>query len=133
MFLHELTRAQQRAFLVLVRQVIAADERLAMQEVESLEAIYRELGVPPETAEAPDVALDLNYLFESSRIRAVVFIELVIVAYADGVFDERENEVLVGFADAMTIPDQTRTDAYNWVRKMVDMRREGEQIGSASG
>ena len=63
----------------------------------------------------------------------MVFIELVIVAYADGVFDERENEVLVGFADAMTIPDQTRTDAYNWVRKMVDMRREGEQIGSASG
>ena len=36
MFLHELTGAQQRAFLVLVRQVIAADERLAMQEVESL-------------------------------------------------------------------------------------------------
>ena len=92
MFLHELSREQQQAFPVLVRQVIAADERLAMQEVECLAAIYREIGLQPETAEAPDVALDLNFLFDTPRSRAVVFIELLLVGYADGVFDDQENE-----------------------------------------
>lgn len=131
MFLHELSREQQQAFPVLVRQVIAADERLAMQEVECLAAIYREMGLQPQTAEAPDVALDLNFLFDTPRSRAVVFIELLLVGYADGVFDDQENEAIVGFADAMAIPTETRKDAYNWARRLVDMRREGEEIGTA--
>ena len=131
MFLHELSREQQQAFPVLVRKVIAADDRLAMQEVECLEAIYREMGLPPETAEAPDVALDLNFLFDTPRSRAVVFIELLLVACADGVFDEQENEAIVGFADAMAVPPETRKEAYNWARRLVDTRREGEKIGTA--
>ncbi len=131
MFLRELSREQQRAFLVLARQVIAANERLSMQEVECLEGIYTEMGIPPETAEAPDVALELNFLFDTSRSRAVAFIELLLVAYADGVFDEQENEAVVRFAEAMNLPDSTREEAYNWARRMTDMRRYGEQIGLA--
>ena len=42
MFVHELSPEQRRAFLVLARQVIDADHRLAIQEVERLD---RELGL----------------------------------------------------------------------------------------
>lgn len=131
MFLRELTGEQQRAFLVLARQVISANERLAMQELERLEGMYREMGVPAETADAPDEALDLNYLFDASRSRAVVFIELLMVAYADGVFDADENRTLTSIADAMNVPPEVRGDAINWVRRMMDLWREGEQIGTS--
>lgn len=128
MFLNELTREQQKAFCILARQVIAADERLAMKELESLEAIYRETGLDAETAEAPDVALDLNYLFDTPRSRAVVFIELVLLAFADGVFDARENEAVTSFGDAMQLSESVRKDAYNWARRFVAMKTEGEEI-----
>ncbi len=130
MFLNELTREQQRAFVILVRQVMAADEKLAMQEVERLEDIYRETGLPSETADAPDVVLDLNYMFDTARARAVVFIELVFVAYADGVFGTDENRKLASIANGMNLEEDTRVDAINWVRRFMDIRKEGSEIGS---
>lgn len=130
MFLNELTREQQRAFVILVRQVMAADEKLAMQEVERLEDIYRETGLPSETADAPDVVLDLNYMFDTARARAVVFIELVFVAYADGVFGADENRKLASIANGMNLEEDTRVDAINWVRRFMDIRKEGSEIGS---
>ncbi len=130
MYLHELTREQQHVFLILARQVIDADERLAMQELESLEALYRELDVPPETADAPDVAIDLNFTFDSPRRRAVVFIELLLVAYSDDMVDDSENEALTRIAEAMEISEETRKDAHRWVMRLIDLRRDGKAVGS---
>ena len=126
MFLHELTTEQKRAFLVLARQVIAADERLAMQEVERLEALYREADVPAETSAAPDVVGDVNYMFDTPRARAVVLLELLLVAYADGDFDARENQTIQDAAKAMGLSETHWAHLHDWARRLVALRQEAE-------
>ncbi|NNF57483.1 MAG: hypothetical protein HKN04_04510 [Rhodothermaceae bacterium] len=126
MFLHELTTEQQRAFLILARQVMAADERLAMQEVERLEALYRETGLPAETAAGPDAVGDMNYLFASPRVRAVVLLELLLVAHADDDLDPRENAVIRDVAERMEVYDDDWTRFSAWAARYAALRREAE-------
>lgn len=128
MFLRELNGEQQQAFFVLAREVINADERLSMNELESLEAIYRETGLPAETAKAPDTAIDLNYLFDTPRSRAVVLLELVVLAFADGVFDALENDTVSAIAERMELSEEVRNEVYNWARRYTVLLKEGSEI-----
>lgn len=130
MFLHELTAEQQRAFLVLARQVIAADDRLALQEVERLEALYRETGLPAETAHAPDVVGDLNYMFDTLRTRAVALLELLLVAHTDGEYEGREQAALDHVAEAMGVPEALWTDLQGWAARYAALVREAQTFGA---
>jgi hypothetical protein len=124
MFLHELTPDQQRAVLILARQVIAADHRLAMQELERLEALYRETGLPAETSEAPDVVADLNYMFPEPRGRAVVLIELLLVAHADDEIHAREHESIRAIADRMQVGEERWVMLVDWAARFAALRQE---------
>ena len=126
MFLHELTTEQQRAFLILARQVMAADNRLAMKEVERLEALYRETGLPAETAAAPDAVGDMNYLFDSPRARAIVLLELLLVAHADDDFDPRENAVIHDVAERLEVYEDDWARFGDWATRYTALRREAE-------
>lgn len=124
MFLHELAPEQQRAVLILARQVIAADDRLAMQEVERLEALYRETGLPAETSAAPDVVADLNHMFPAPRVRAVVLIELLLVAHADDEVDAREREAIRAVAGRMDVAEDRWAVLVDWAERFAALRRE---------
>lgn len=124
MFLSELNAEQQRAFLVLARQVIAADERLALQELVRLEALYHEAGLPAETPDAPDAVGDLNALFPSARARAVVVLELLLVAHADASVDERELDAVRVVAERMETDEAYWQRAHDWARRYAALVEE---------
>src|SRR5690606_11332768 len=115
MFLSELTGEQKRAFFVLARQIIAADERLALQELERLEALYHEAHLPAETAAAPDVVADLNYMFPSPRARAVVVLELLMLVIADASVDRRELTAVRSIAERMEVDEEAWAAMRDWV------------------
>ena len=129
MFLHELSPEQRRAFLVLARQVIDADRRLAIQEVERLDRLYVEAGVPAETAEAPGAVGDLNLLFPSERARVVVVLELLLVAYSDGRLDPRETEAVRAVAARLGLDAATWEDATDWARRYQALLDEADTLG----
>jgi hypothetical protein len=129
MFLSELTSEQKRAFLVLARQVIAADERLALQELERLEALYHEANLPPETPAAPDVVADLNYMFPSERARAVVTLELLMVALADASVDRRELTAVRSIAEGMEVDEEAWGAMRDWAGRYADLVAEARTFG----
>ena len=129
MFLAELNPEQQRAFLILARQVIAADERLALQELERLEALYREVGLPTEAPDAPDAVGDLNFMFETPRARAVVVVELLLVAYADGRVDEREDAAVRRLAERMEVEEPEWETMRGWARRHAALVAEAQAFG----
>ena len=114
MFLHELTREQQRAFMILAREVVAADDRLALQEVERLDLLYREMQLPAADAGAPEVALDLNYHFATPRARALVVLNLLLLGYADGALDEREETAARRTAEALDLDEAAWARLADW-------------------
>lgn len=129
MFLHELSPEQRRAFLVLARQVIDADNRLAMQEVERLDHLYLEAGVGTETASAPSTAGDLHLLFGSDRARVTVLLDLFLVAYADGVLHPDEIQAIRRVAGQLRVDAGIYESALDWARRHQALVEEAEHLG----
>lgn len=129
MFVHELSPEQRRAFLVLARQVIDADNRLAIQEVERLDRLYLETGVPAETAGAPSGVGDLNLLFGTDRARVIVLLDLLLVAYADGQLHAHEAEAIRGVARRLQVDAGTFEAALDWGRRHQALVEEAEALG----
>lgn len=133
MFIHELSPEQRRAFLVLARQVIDADNRLAIQEVERLDRLYVEAGVGTETASAPSGVGDLNLLFGTERSRVVVLLDLLLVAYADGQLHPSELRAVRSAAAGLQVDAGTFEAALDWARRHQALVEEAEHLGSAVG
>lgn len=130
MFLHELSHEQRRAFLVLARQVIDADRRLAIEEVERLDRLYAEAGVGTEHADAPSAVGDLNILFPTDRSRVVVLLDLLLVAYADGHLHAREVQAVREVAARLEVDAGTWEGALDWARRHQALVEEAMHLGS---
>ena len=130
MFVHELDLEQRRAFLVLARRVIDADRRLTLQEVERLDRLYLEAGVPAETAEAPSNAGDLNLLFPDTKSRVKVLLELLLVGHTDGRLDPREETAVRDIAAQLGVDAGTWEEARLWAEKHQALIREASRIGT---
>lgn len=133
MFLHELRPEQRRAFLVLARQVIDADNRLAIQEVERLDRFYVEAGLGAETAAAPNGVGDLNLLFGTDRSRVVVLINLLQIAYADGVLHPREIDALRSVAARLQMDAGTFSAVLDWGARYQSLVVEAKTLGTEVG
>ncbi len=129
MFLHDLSPEQRRAFLVLARQVIDADRRLSIHEVERLDRLYVEAGIPAEMADAPGAVGDLNLLFPSDRARVVVVLDLLLVGYADGTLDPREAQAVRDIAARLGMDAATWEDALDWARRYQALQDEAGRLG----
>lgn len=129
MYLNELTPDQRRAFLALARQVVDADRRLAIQEVERLDRLYVEAGLKPEGANAPGAAGDLNFMFDSERTRSIVLIELLLLAYADGTLDPREVTAIREIAARMELDAGMWSVALDWAERYVALVDEAAGFG----
>ena len=133
MFLHELSHEQRAAFLVLARQVIDADHRLAIQEVERLDRLYAEAGVEAEHAEAPLAVDGLMETFPTERSRVVVTLDLLLVGYADGALHETEETAIREIAARMGLDAGVWEHALDWARRLHQLVVEAEDMGTLAG
>lgn len=132
-FIQDLDLEQRRAFLVLARRVINADNRLTLDEVERLDRLYHESGVPAEMADAPSNAGDLNLLFGSRTSRVAVLLELLLVGCVDGRLDSREERVIRDIAAQLGVDAGTWSEARAWADRYQALMREAAQIGTHHG
>ena len=128
-FLHELSSEQRRAFLVLARQIIDADRRLAIQEVERLDALYVEAGLGAEGADAPRQVGDVNMVFPTSRSRVVVILDLLLVGYADGELAPAEFAAIRDLAARMEVDAGVWESALEWAQRHHALMREAAALG----
>ena len=130
MFLHELSTDQRVAFLVLARQVIDADRRLAMQELERLDRLYIEAGIPAETAASATSVADLEGVFPTERSRVVVVLDLLLVGYADGALHPAEETSIRQIAARLGLDAGVWEHALDWARRHQHLIREAEEMGT---
>jgi hypothetical protein len=124
MRLNELSVEQQRAFMVLARQLVAADGRLALDEVERLDLLYREMQLSATDAGEPATAADLNYFFPDKRSRALVVLNLLLLAHGDGALHEGERRVAQGVASDLRIPAADLERMEDWAAQHARLMRE---------
>jgi len=129
-FIQDLDLAQRRAFLVLARRVIDADNRVTLQEVERLDRLYAEAGLEAEHADAPSHAGDLNLMFGSRKSRVAVLLELLLLACVDGRVDPREEAAVRAVAAQMGVDAGTWQEARDWADRYQALMRDAAQIGT---
>lgn len=128
MFLHILTDTQQRAFLVLAREFIEADQYLAAEEQNLLELMWAETGQPfgPELAEGDRATL--LAAFDTRQAQAAVLLELIGVGHADSEFHAQESQFIHDAAAKFGVPAERVRAMENWVERQLALARDVEQF-----
>jgi hypothetical protein len=124
MRLYELSVEQQKTFMVLARELVAADGRLALDEVERLDLLYREMQLSATDAGEPATAVDLNHFFPDEKSRALVVLNLLLLAHGDGALHERERKVALRAAADLRIPADDIARMEEWAGRHAALMSE---------
>lgn len=104
MFLNELSNQEAIAFLNLVENFAKVDKVFAKEEEELIKNYMKELNLNNSEIFSVNIDTVINRLTESStRIKNIIFFELVGLALIDGEYEEAEIKFLNNLADKFNI------------------------------
>lgn len=121
MFLFHLAPAERRAFAGLARYLVAADGREGDAEAAALHLLEAELGLPLEEVEAMAPTPELLSTFASRSARGAALLELLALAYADGVPHPDEMELLKTIAAGLHISELRLLEMEHWVVQQLPL------------
>ena len=99
MFLNELNKKEAIAFVSLIENLSKIDKVYAESEKELVNNYIEELSLPTKNREVLSFEAAVNELNDSSsRIKNIVYFELVGVALVDGSYEDKELEFLNNLA-----------------------------------
>lgn len=121
MFLFHLAPAERRAFAGLARYLTAADGGEGAAEAAALQLLEVELGLPLEEVEASAPTPELLSTFASRSSRGAALLELLALAYADGVPHPDEMELLKTIAAGLHISELRLLEMEHWVVQQLPL------------
>jgi uncharacterized tellurite resistance protein B-like protein len=124
MFLFHLTSAERTAFVGLAKHLIAADGREGSAETAALRLLEVELGLPVANLPALPPSPQVLGTFVSRASRAAVVLELLSLAYADGLPHPNEMEMLKSVAGGLGISELRLLEMENWVVQQLPLSAE---------
>ena len=120
MFLNELSSQEAIAFLNLVENFAKVDKVFATEEEELIKDYVKELNVNNSEMLSVNIDTAIDRLTESStRIKNIVFFELVGLALIDGEYEEAEIKFLNNLADKFSI---TKEKFNSFVDFFIDVK-----------
>ena len=121
MFLFHLTPAERRAFAGLAKHLIAADGGEGPAETTALRLLEAELGFAVASMSALAPTSEVLGTFVSRASRAAVVLELLALAYADGLPHPHEMEMLKDVAVGVGISELRLLEMEDWVVKQMPL------------
>ena len=126
MFLFHLTPAERPVFVGLAKHLVIADDSEGPAETEALQRIQAELGIAVSNLPALAPTAEVLGTFVSTASRAYVVLELVALAYADGLPHPHEMEVLKSVAVGLGISEFRLLEMENWVVQQMALSAEAK-------
>ncbi len=121
MFLFYLTPAERRVFVGLAKHLIAADGSEGPAEIGALQLLEAELGVAVGNISALAPTPELLGTFVSRASKAAVVLELLALAYADGLPHPHEMEMLKDVAVGVGISELRLLEMEDWVVQQMPL------------
>jgi hypothetical protein len=121
MFLFHLTPIERTAFVGLAKHLVAADLREGPAETEALGLIEDELGMPLAGIPSVEPSSEVLATFVSRASRATVVLELLTLAYADGLPHPDEMEMLKVVAAGVRIAELELLEMEDWVVQQIPL------------
>lgn len=121
MFLFHLTPIERTSFVGLAKHLVAADGREGPAETEALRRLERELGTPLADIPAAPPSSEVLATFVTRASKAVVVLELLTLAYADGLPHPDEMELLKVVASGVGISELRLLEMEDWVVQQMPL------------
>lgn len=119
MFLKELNKKEASAFVSLIKNLSKVDNVYSECEKELVNSYIEELSLTAENYEALSFEVAVNELKESSsRIKNIIYFELVGVALVDGSYEEKELEFLNNLAANFNISKEKQMVYVDYFKKV---------------
>ena len=124
MFLHTFNLSERKSFLSLAIHLVHSDGEFVDPEEQRLRAIRREMALPADTEIPDDPISALPAPFSSRESRIKVILELLDLAYIDGVFDSRERTLIknIGSSFGLEIDELNRLE--DWTIRLNQLKEE---------
>lgn len=128
MFLNHFSAQEKRGFLDLCLLAIRADQNVSEDEIQLLEELRHELGIPEDVyvlhiKGAPNFAKAVG-TFKSKESKRRAYLELANLAFVDGEYDPEENRFMQAVQKAFGIDDVMRDRCFAWAIAMIRLREE---------
>jgi hypothetical protein len=119
MFLNELNKKEANAFISLIENLSMVDDIYAECEKVLVDSYIKELSLLAENRETLSFEAAINEFNDSSsRIKNIVYFELVGVALVDGAYEDRELEFLNNLAANFNISKKKQIKYVEFFRKV---------------
>lgn len=131
MLLGQLSENNKRLFLQLEMILASIDGSFSTSEKELIERHCKEMGIDSADC-STDVSLDetVKNIYENMSIKEkkIIFIELMTLAVIDGVYDDKEKELVDSLRKMLGIPEEVGTQALELVDRLVKASAEIENF-----
>ncbi|WP_372632168.1 TerB family tellurite resistance protein [Cohnella sp.] len=131
MFLHFIQEREQReAFLELAHAVANADGFVSGGEKRYLQSVRSELGLEDRlriVAPPRDLQEVLSEI-RDRRVQHLFFLEILLLAYADGDYCDEEKQIVMDMKRTFDIPDETYEAFKAWAISYDQLRTQGMQL-----
>jgi tellurite resistance protein len=125
MFISVLSESEKQAFLCLAHKVIASDGVIANSETAVFNGLASELRLTNlESSLSERESYDV-FSSSSEAIKRAVYIELLSLAIADGVFDASEKEYMKAILSKLGLPDSFAEKAGKWLSEYFSILKVG--------
>lgn len=131
MFLHFIQKKEHKeAFLELAFLAANVDGFVNQKEIGFLHAFMDELNIHrsdqdfSSVREISDIIGDL----QDEQIKHIFFAEILLLIYADGVYNDNEKQVIMDMKRLFDITDETYEAFKNWVIRLDQIKIEGMKL-----
>ena len=109
MFLNQLSYQEKKMFLDLSIHVAKANDELAANEKAMISEYCTEMQLPPiELYETEPFGTTIDYFaLAEEKIKKIVLLELLGLAYVDGTYDESELKLIKKYTEAVGIDEDS--------------------------
>jgi uncharacterized tellurite resistance protein B-like protein len=128
MFLYNLTNNQKKAFLSLAKRLIAADGRLAKEEMILLSLMAKEMDIVTEEEMSKKNLPELLKEFDTRKAQVSILLELIYLCYIDNEFRIEENEFMQNIISMFGVSQEEMLTFKNWVLKYLSLMKEANEF-----
>ncbi len=131
MLLGQLSENNKKLFIELEMILASIDGSFSTSEKELIERHCKEMGIDPADCSA-GISLDetVKNIYENMSVKEkkIIFIELITLAVIDGVYDDKEKELVDSLRKMLGIPEEVGIQAFELVNRLVKVSAEIENF-----
>ena len=128
MFLSDLTEPQKNAFHDIALGLIYSDDILGIYEAQLMAKLKNEMGLSNRKISENENPLDLLKAFDTKQSKAILILELLILANIDDDFNTDENTYIQRIVDTLEINSFDFTEMKWWVEKKAALDKEARKF-----